>query len=224
MPPVKTPYQVNNDGGVDAFVTKVDDSGKVCYSTYLGGSSYDRGHDIAVDNGGNAYVTGYTQSSDFDTSVGAFDTIFNGANDAFITKFSADGTSLEYSTYLGGSGYDHGAGIVVDGEGNAYVTGGTTSSDLPTTSGAYDQTHNGGDDTFIAKVSSDGNGLEYLTYLGGNQNDMPGLRAIAIDSDGNTYVTGYTNSVDFPTTASAYQPVYIGGGPGEDFMQTIQIV
>ena len=215
--PVNTPYQATNEGGTDAFVTKISDaSGVLSYSTYLGGSDYDRGHDIAVDSGGNAYVTGYTRSSDFDTKAGAFDDTFNGANDAFVTKFSADGTNLEYSTYLGGSTYDHGSGIVVDASGCAYVTGGTTSSDFPTTSGAYDETHNGGNDTFVAKLSEDGTSLEYSTYLGGSQSDMPGLRAIAIDSTGQAYVTGYTCSSDFPTTRGAYQPAYMGGGSGED--------
>ena len=139
----------------DAFVAKLTASGSgLVYSTYLGGSSYDGGFAIAVDAAGNAYVTGYTGSSDFPTTAGALGTTFNGGgSDAFVAKLTASGSGLVYSTYLGGSGNDWGYGIAVDAAGNAYVTGGTYSSDFPKTPGALDTTYNGGYDAFVAKFS-----------------------------------------------------------------------
>ena len=110
------------------------------YSTYLGGSGFDVGEGIAVDSSGNAYVTGETASSDFPTTAGAFETTYGGGDDAFVTKLNGSGSALIYSTYLGGSGFDVGEGIAVDSSGNAYVTGGTNSSDFPTTAGAFQTT------------------------------------------------------------------------------------
>ena len=114
------------------------------YSTYLGGSSFDEGFSIAVDNSGNAYVTGFTGSSDFPTAAGAFQTTYGGIFNAFVTKLNPTGSSLVYSTYLGGSGGDEGYGIAVDTSGDAYITGIAGSSDFPTTAGAF-QTTLGGD-------------------------------------------------------------------------------
>ena len=122
-------------------MTKLDASGAALgYSTYLGGSGGDGGFGIAVDGAGSAYVTGGTSSADFPTTPGAFDTTLNGGGDAFVTKLDASGAALGYSTYLGGSDYDDGYGIALDGAGSAYLTGDTGSADFPTSAGAFDTT------------------------------------------------------------------------------------
>jgi len=200
-----------NGGDYDAFVTKLNDSGSgLIYSTFLGGSDYDWGNGIAVDELGNAYVTGSTRSSDFPTTADAYDTIYNGTGDAFVTKLNASGTGLIYSTFLGGVDYEEAFGIAVNDEGNAYVIGYTYSSDFPTTAGAYDTTYNGNGDVFVTKLNAGGTGLIYSTFLGGS--DFEWGSGIALDSAGNAYVTGLTNSSDFPTTAGAYDTTYNGNG------------
>jgi len=188
-------------GRGDAFIFKLSaDGSQAVYSTYLGGNDWDIGEDIAVDGLGNAYVTGETWSSDFPT-VSALYPNLCGENDAFIFKLSADGSQAVYSTYLGGSGLDMGFGIAVDGLGNAYVTG-VTQSPFPTVSALY-PTHGGGCyDAFIFKLSADGSQAVYSTYLGGNDNDW-GVD-IAVDGSCNAYVTGSTESSDFPTVNALY--------------------
>ena len=178
----------------DAFVTKLSSSGTLLYSTYLGGSAPDSGIGIAVDGLGNAYVTGSTKSIDFPTQ-NALDNSLGDGLDSFVTKLSAAGNSLIYSTYLGGSLGEGGSTVAVDGLGNAYVTGWAASPDFPTQN-AYDDSHNRGNDAFVTKLSASGT-LLYSTYLGGSEGDS-GI-GIAVDGLGNAYVTGWTESIDFPT-------------------------
>jgi hypothetical protein len=192
----------SSNGNDDAFVTKLGASGSaLSYSTYLGGASYDQAQGIAVDGSGSAYVTGYTSSSNFPTPPGALDTSSNGNDDAFVTKLGASGSALSYSTYLGGASYDQARGIAVDGSGSAYVTGYTSSSNFPTTAGALDTSQNGGDDAFVTKLGASGSALSYSTYLGGGSYEQ--AQGIAVDGSGSAYVTGYTSSSNFPTTAGA---------------------
>jgi YD repeat-containing protein len=173
------------------------------YSTYLGGSLNDEGLAVAVDGSGNAYVTGRTASTDFPTANALYSTFRGGPTDAFVTKLSADGSTLLYSTYLGGnsgggSGADVGYGIAVDADGNAYVTGNTQSQDFPTFHPLQD--HLGrinGSNAFLTKFNARGSALLYSSYLGGTGFDV-GL-AVAVDSMRRAYVTGYTTSSDFPT-------------------------
>ncbi|HET6464633.1 MAG TPA: SBBP repeat-containing protein, partial [Nitrospiria bacterium] len=208
--PTASPEQsacfVGGTGCHDAFVTKLNAAGSaLVYSTYLGGSSDDEGRAIAVDGSGNAYVTGYTLSTDFPTvspEQSACFVVGNGCHDAFVTKLDATGSTLTYSTYLGGSNDDEGYAIAVDGSGNAYVTGYTLSLDFPTASpeqsacfGNITTCH----DAFVTKLKDDGTALIYSTYLGGS-NDDEGY-GIAVDGSGNAYVTGYTLSLDFPTAS-----------------------
>ncbi len=219
------------NGSWDVFVTKINSTGSaLLYSTFLGGSSSDGGSGIAIDGSGNAYVTGWTGSTDFPTTAGAYDQSFNASSysgDAFVTKLNSTGTALLYSTFLGGSvgywgsvwGDDSGDGIVIDGSGNAYVMGFTRSTDFPTTAGAYDQSYNNGVpysyDVFVTKLNLAGNGINdllYSTFLGGSGTESgQGLAGIAIDGSGNVYVSGNTTSTDFPTTAGAYDQSHNGG-------------
>jgi hypothetical protein len=197
--------------GDDAFVTKLDPSGAaLAYSSFLGGTGNDYGDGIAVDAGGSAYVTGYTISGNFPTTTGAFDTTNAGFFDAFVTKLDATGSTLSYSTFLGGSDTDIGNGIAIDGAGSAYVAGSTRSSAFPTTAGAFDTSHNGIDDAFVTKLDASGSALAYSTFLGGTDTDGGG--AIALDGAGSAYVTGYTASTTFPTTSGAFDTSYNSDG------------
>ena len=212
--PTKNPLQPNFGGGsYDAFVARVNPAGSaLAYSTYLGGNSDDDGLGIAVDRGGDAYVTGITGSTDFPT-MNALQPASGGGTDAFVTKITPSG-SLVYSTYLGGSFGDAGTGIAVDGVGNAHVTGYTYSLDFPTLNPL--QARLGGrDDAFLAKLTPSGSALLYSTYLGGSSFESGrsvtlGGGGVALDSADNAYITGSTSSMNFPTM-NPLQPASGGG-------------
>jgi hypothetical protein len=180
------------------------------YSTHLGGTSNDFGIDVAVDRRGNAYVTGQTISSDFPTSVGAFDGVHGGVADAFVVKIDRSGSKLLYATYLGGSGAEAGLSIAVDDAGRAYVSGGTASSDFPTTPGAFDTTHDAYEDVWVAKLNAKGTALIYSTILSGSQIAGDFGAEIAVDDDGYAYVAGGSGSPDFPTTPGSFDPSHNG--------------
>jgi len=219
FPTTKGALQTTPGGGYDdAFVTKLSPTGSaLVYSTYLGGKSYDEAHGIAVDASGNAYVTGFTYSSNFPIVAGAHQSALGGYDDAFVSKLNPTGTALIYSTYLGGSGYDEGHGIAIDSSGNAYVTGFTYSSNFPTTRGVLQTTARGGFDAFVTKLNATGSTLLYSTYLGGSNDDF--AYGIAVDSSGNAFVTGKTYSSNFPTTAGAFQTKPgISGGYDDAFV------
>ena len=177
------------------------------YSTYLGGSGVDEGYSIVVDGFGCAYVTGRTFSADFPTQ-NAYDASYNGYFDVFVNKLSSIGSSLVYSTFLGGSDEDFAYGIVVDNLGCPCVVGSTASVNFPTVN-AYDASYNGQYDAFVTRLSAAGNTLLYSTFLGGYNNDEG--ESIAIDSARCAYITGSTESSDFPMEA-AYDDTYNGGG------------
>jgi hypothetical protein len=203
--PVKNAYQDTFAGGnIDCFISKLNPDGSgLIYSTYLGGSGNEAGWGITVHGSGAAYVTGNTFSSDFPTKNAYQDSI-SGPRDAFVTKMTADGFCLVFSTYLGGSANDVARGIEIDNLDYIYVSGNTTSNDFPTkhtSSGA-----NGG--IFLTKFLTDGTGLIYSTYFGGTCSDYN--EDMAVDESGNAYVTGYTYSANFPVK-NAYQNSYAGG-------------
>jgi protocatechuate 3,4-dioxygenase beta subunit len=193
-------FDTGHNGGDDAFVTKLNPAGSapLVYSTFLGGSNIDRGFDLALDGASNAFVAGETNSNNFPTTATAFDTGSNGNLDAFVTKLNAAGSApLFYSTYLGGSAVDGARGIAVDGVGSAYVTGLTASNNFPTTAGAFDTVRNS-DDAFVTKLNAAGSApLSYSTFLGGTSADEG--HGIAVDAPDSVYVTGETNSSNFPT-------------------------
>jgi hypothetical protein len=206
--PTKDAFQPTfGGGGEDAFVTKLAPSGSaLSYSTYLGGSDFDEGHGIAVDSSRAAYVTGRTASTNF-PAKNAFQPKKAGGNtDAFVTKLAPSGSALSYSTYLGGSGEESGNGIAVDSSRVAYVTGGTNSTNFPTKN-AFQASFGGVFDAFVTKLARSGSALSYSTYLGG-VGEEEGL-GIAVDSSSAAYVTGDTNSTNFPTK-NAFQSSYGG--------------
>ncbi|HEV2654790.1 MAG TPA: SBBP repeat-containing protein, partial [Ktedonobacteraceae bacterium] len=208
-------------GKTDNFVTKLNLSGTgLVYSTYLGGNGDEQPRDLAVDQEGNVYVPGLTSSTNFPTTHGAFQTTYaGGASDGYLTKLNASGSRLVYSTYLGGSGDDIAGAVRVDRFGNAYVPGQTSSTNFPTTANALQSTYGGGaSDAFVAKLNSIGSRLVFSTYLGGSGDDGSNGSGVGIDQgcnrvDGsngqgnggnrscNVFVNGFTNSVNFPTTA-----------------------
>ena len=203
--PTKDPYQGSEPGNKDAFVSKLSSTGNaLVFSTYLGGDSIDYTCGIAVDSTG-VYIAGYTNSTNFPTK-NAYQGSPVGDYDAFVTKFSPAG-ALSYSTYLGGSLNDYGYDIAVDASENPHVTGYTDSNSFPTQN-PYQGSRAGGSDVFITKFSSTGNTLTYSTYLGGGSSDYG--YGIAVDALDNAYVTGKSNSDDFPTQ-NPYQSTWAGG-------------
>jgi hypothetical protein len=192
-------------GGVDGFVAKLSPSGNsLVYATYLGGRGDDRVFGIRVDSAGNAIVTGWTTSSNF-PFMNAVQSTNRGGKDAFILKLNANGSSLVFGTYLGGAGPDAGYAIATATDGSIYVAGETSSYNFPVATPF--QTARGGQDAFVAKLTGAG-ALVYSTYLGGQYGDK--AAAIAVDASGAAYVTGATESPNFPVV-SAFQSSIAGG-------------
>ena len=237
--PTVNPIQASPGGSWGtAFVAKLNSTGSaLVYSTYLGGSGNpayyegDVARGIAVDSSGNAYVTGYTYSTDFPTiptnqnfSIGGASNSagLTGIQNAFVSKLSPNGTALVYSTYLGGNFVDGAAGIAVDSSGNAYVTGNTASTDFPTANPfeASLTSANGGGNAFVTELNSTASALVYSTYLGGSTSEQG--NGIAVDSSGNAYVTGTTGSTDFPTAPQppAGNPLQASLGGGDNSFVT----
>lgn len=191
-------FDTSHNGLRDTFIAKLDPTGtNLVYATFVGGSLQEESRALALDTADNAYVTGWTNSSDFYTTTHAFHPHYSGGFDAFVVKLNAAGNTMLFATYLGGSQEDRAMGLTVDTAGYAYVTGHTTSADFPTTASAFDQTHNGSHDAFVARLTPDGSGLDYATFLGGSGEDR--ARGLALDNDGVIYLTGETWSADFPT-------------------------
>lgn len=209
-------YDASPNGLSDSFVTKLaPDGSALVYSTYVGGSNLDVANAIDVDGAGNAYVGGFALSQDFPTTPGAFDTTANFNSNGFLYKLNRVGSSLVYGTYMGGSS-EVVRGVAVDPLGQAYVTGYTLSTVFPATPGSFDPTPNNNGDAFVSKFDPTGSSLVYASYLGGGEVDVGN----SIDTDnatGAAYLTGWTESFDFPTTASGYDPSY-NGGPEDAFL------
>jgi hypothetical protein len=185
-------------------------TGGLAYSTLVGGTGSDSGRGVALDDAGNAYVTGQTASANYPTTPGVYDRGYNQNTDAFVTKFDSTGSRIVYSTFVGGTAFDSGNGIAVDGAGAAYIAGFTGSTNYPTTAGAFDPTHNGGSDAFVTKLSPTGSALEYSSYLGAGGFSFDGANGIAVDDEGSAYVTGFAGSGAFPTTPGAYDQSHNG--------------
>ena len=201
------------NGSLDVFVTKLSSSGARLYSSYLGGTGLNWAQGIAIDPDDNAWITGYTYSNNFPTTPGAYDSTYNGRGDIFASKISTDGELL-YSTFIGGTETDHGYGIAVDTHGNAWLTGGTSSTDYPTTLDAFNGTYYGEhDEIFVSKLNDSGQ-LLYSTYLSDTcqcEDDREYGFGIEVDSNGGVWVVGQTGTSGFPTTADAIDRTPNGG-------------
>jgi uncharacterized protein (TIGR03437 family) len=239
-------FQTTLGGPADAFVAKFSSAGKLVYLTYLGGAQFEVGTSLAVDNAGNVYVTGMTNSSDFPVTSGAYQVSYRGgggnacerAGDAFVTKLNPSGSGLVYSTYVGGSRDDFGSAIAIDASGNAYITGYTLSLNFPATQGAFQTSFQGSGgqlskpicngvnqavpqpwfvtgDAFVTKLNSSGSQLIFSTYLGGALDDF--ALAIALDSSDNVYVGGFTLSQNFPVTSGALDNSFGGSEIQNEF-------
>jgi hypothetical protein len=214
--------QLNGYCNLQGFVTKLDPTqsgaASLVYSTFLGGNFPTSGQDIAVDGSGNAYITGNTNATDFPVTSGAFQTKLVGGSDAFVSVLNPTGNAFVYSTYLG---YGFGWGVTVDAQGDAYVTGATNAfgGAFPTTPGAFQTTLSGSttsDHAFVTKLNSSGTALVYSTFLGGSGFEDNNTGNIAVDAQGNAYISGLTSSADFPTT-NALQATF-GGGTSDAFL------
>ena len=223
-----------------AFVAKLERFGTFLnYSTFLGGTGLaedqsegfgDIGTGIAIDSLGSAYVTGSTSSFDFPTTLNAFQSVNrrpdgSGTN-AFVTKLNPFGTALDYSTFLGGSTSDSTAGIALDSDNNAYITGKTSSPDFPTTPAAFRKTYPAGANqatSFVSKIDPTGTSLIYSTFLGGSQETTDNTEAvgIAVDNAGNAYVAGNVGSPDFPTRIGGFQRVKAATSKSVGFLTKI---
>ncbi len=210
FPTTSGAHDTSYGGNRDAFVFKLSaDGSKLLFSTFVGGSERDAIYPVQVDGDGNVILTGYTLSTDFPTTAGAYDGTHNGDKEIIVCKLSPDGSELLFSTFVGGKHMDLGRHIVLDSAGNYVVTGYTWSSDYPTTPDAYDRTHGGGErDMFLLKLSADGSTLLASTYVGGSGDERG--RGLALDGQGNPVIAGYTSSSNFPTTPGAYDTTYGG--------------
>ena len=201
-----------NGGYYDVFISKFNSSlSTLLASTFIGGSNSDGANALAIDTSGNVFVTGETYSSGFPTTLGTFDTSFNGSinySDVFVSKLDNDLTTLLASTFIGGQSGDSASSLAIDSSGNVFVTGETSSDDYPTSSGAYDASWNGGSDVFISKFNSSLIILLSSTFIGGGDADY--AHALKIDSSGNVFITGQTYSSNYPTTPGAYSTSHKG--------------
>ncbi|HWC13889.1 MAG TPA: SBBP repeat-containing protein, partial [Actinomycetota bacterium] len=226
VPVTEGAFQPEPPGGGDAFVAKLDPAGAPVWATYVGGTHGDVANDVAVGPDGTVYVAGTTLSQDFPTTPGALQREFRGQNtgcdphcygDAFVTRLSSDGSTLEYSTYLGGSDADGASGVAITATGVAIVAGETSSADFPASQGSFDPTYNVPTcfdmceaDVFVAELNPAGTRLLHATYLGGTSWDSPA--DVALDAGGNIYVAGSSRSTDLPTTPDSYQRAKNGNG------------
>ena len=237
FPVTSNAYQITNKAAAHSeatgFISKLNSNGTVLiYSTFLGGSTLDEPISIALDGQNNVFTTGFTFSTDYPTTVGALQTTNNSGSrgqwNTFVSKLNSNGSGLIYSTYLGGSG-EYGSTVdgnyagpyvAVDGSDDAYVESYAQSSDFPVTTGAYQTTNkafaNGGSNITLSKLNPAGTSLVYSTYIGGSSYPGEFSEGLVLDSSGNAYLTGYTYSHDFPVTSGAFQSTNKGAASGND--------
>ncbi len=221
--PVSNAYQSKLKGARDAFVTKLNAAGNAfIYSTYLGGSGVDVGYGVAVDSTGAPVIVGDTTSTNLPGTVGVFQSILQGIQNVFVAKLATDGKTLQFLTYFGGNATDHGAAIALDASASIYIGGSTYSSNFPTHL-AFQPRSGGGQDGFVAGLSSTGTSLIFSSYYGGSGGTPPGapeeVNSIAVFA-GKITAAGTTSSSDFPITAGVFQPTF-GGGATDGFIGRI---
>ena len=207
-------YDTLRNGGYDVFVVKLNPTGsELIYSTLIGGKYDDFAEGLTIDQFGNAYIIGYTtEAGNYPVTSLAYGQVHKGLYDIIVTKLNASGTDLLYSTYIGGSDDDFGEGIAVDSFGVVYITGSSKSDDFPTTEFAFDATFNDstkmdeGGDVIACALNYNAGTLLYSTYIGGEGRD--GGYGIAIDKNKNMYITGFSESADYPVTENVYDDSY----------------
>jgi hypothetical protein len=209
-----SPIQAKLAGKRNAFITRLNSTGNaLVYSTYLGGEGTDIAYGIAVDGGAHAFITGDTTSLKFPVTTGTFQAVNHGSQNAFAAEVNLNGTSLLWSTYLGGSSADHASAIAINSVGNVFITGYTQSPDFPTAN-AFQPVTGGNQDAFVAGIAAGGKTLLFSTYLGGS-GGTPGLPeegdGIVLDPSSNIVVSGTTSSLNFPVTATGFQKAFAGG-------------
>lgn len=212
-------YDQQYNGNGDSFAIKINPAGSgLEYCTFLGGNDLDIGRAIIVDESGSAYVTGGTWSTDFPTTVGAFDTTHGGERDVFVVKLDPTGTNLAYATFLGADEQEEAWDIALDSDHNIFATGWTRSTNFYTTTGAFDTQHDSNNvfDGFLLKLNAAGDMLVYSTFLGGVDEDKP--TAMRVDGAGHAYIAGYTKSPDFPTTVGAFDTTINGANSYDGFV------
>ncbi|MFX0061994.1 MAG: SBBP repeat-containing protein [Candidatus Hermodarchaeota archaeon] len=227
FPTTDSVYDETHNGDHDVVITKLfADGSNLMFSTFLGGADKDRVSSVARDTANNIYITGCTKSSDFPTTPGAYNNVHNGGLDFFITKLSADGSHLVYSTLLGGSEHEAYPRLALDGQNNVIVAGGTSSTNFPTTPNALNLSSSGGSgsnwegywtfkDVVVSQLSANGSNLLYSTYLSGTGNEV--VTAMTLDGAGDIIIGGSTGSDDFPVTTNVYDSSY-NGGTHPDFL------
>ncbi len=209
---------IGQPGLDDIFVTKINASGSaLVFSTFVGGNDEEQGRDIALTSSGDIVVCGFSLSTNFPTTNNALDTSHNGSYDAVVFRLNSTGSSLLYSTYVGGSDYEDATGVALDPNDTVYVVGSTSSTDFPTTIGAYDGSLDGISDAYVIKLTPDLAASTFSTYLGGTGSDYG--KDIVLDVNQQPYVTGYAE-LGFPTTSGAYQSTY-GGNFNDAFVSKI---
>jgi hypothetical protein len=207
--PVVNPFQATSGGGEDVVVIKLSNDGTtLMFSSYLGGSSSDRAHDMSLDSKNRVVLTGWTLSSNYPVA-NAIDGSFGGSYDVILSRVNTTSGSLDFSTYLGSSGDDRGHGIAIDPDDNIYFEGWTSSSAFPTVN-AYDSSHNGGNDIFITKVAANGTTILFSTFLGGSGTDDGTIQNLRLDQYNNIYVGARVTSSNIPTV-NPYDDTYSGG-------------
>jgi hypothetical protein len=213
--PVLSAYQAALAGSYDVFVTKINAAGTgLSYSTYLGGGSIDIGQAVKVDASGRAFLTGYTMSGDFPTAApyqGALASA--GKPDLFVSRLTATGNVLSYSSFLGGEGSDYGVDIDLGSDGSIYVLGRSLSFTYPLAN-AYQTSRRGESDVVLTRLNAAGSSLLFSTYLGGTADEFPG--GLAVDNSGRMFIIGHCTSTNFPSV-NAFQTAY-GGGSGDVFI------
>ena len=223
-------YSTDHNGGSDVFVVKINNElTEVLACTYIGGNNNEEARAMTIDEQGDIIICGITESSDFPTTQKAFQTSYNGgtespygSGDAFVMIINNDLTSVQSSTYLGGSGHETCSSIDIDGGGNIIVSGSTSSSNFPVSETAYDTTYDSGgtikDDVYVTKFNNDLTEMIASTYLGSSHDDFS--EAMTIDSSDHIFVTGWTRSPDFPTTENAYDTTF-GRGYYDGFISKL---
>jgi len=203
-------FQITKSTMEDAALTKMSaDLSTVIWSTYLGGDGSDRSLAIDLDSNGDPVIAGFTYSTDFPTSPGVLQESYGYSMESFVAKFHAADGNRDWSTYIGGLHEDEIFSVQVDAQDNPLITGWTTSTNFPVNDLGFDSTHNGGEDIFVSRLSTDGSALLWGTYLGGSGDDR--ALELAIDADDNPLITGHAASNDFPVSSWAYGQTPSGG-------------